>query len=136
MLALGLAVDPFADSFDFVIIRAELLAIDRVEPGSRFLLADRGLPGCSKHEVDLVVQVAALEKFPFSAVEPDAVAGGALVKSNAGTVPDTVAQHQAAAFGADLDVGAVGGGDCRPLLRLELGQRRSVGIEPAPIFAA
>src|SRR5262249_22024288 len=135
LFALAMMVDPFAYPFNFLVVAAKALAIDCVEPGARFIFADVALPRCCKHEVHFVVKVAALEQIPLASVEPDAVAGGALIKSDPGAVPDLVPQHQAATVRADLDLGAVGGGD-RWSLAWDLGQSWPVSIEPPPIFAA
>src|SRR5262249_23466707 len=58
------------------------------------------LPERSKHRIEVVVQIAFLERVPFVAIQPDAFATVALVHGKTETVTDLILDHAKATFGA------------------------------------
>src|SRR5262245_4740292 len=129
-------VDPRFNPLNFIeAFVAEFLAIKLFLGAARFLAADLILPGRGEDHVDVLVQVAGLERLPFVLVEPDSAAITALIEREAGPVADAVFDQNLVALRAEF-------GDQRAGHRIEgdrLSLRRSgqalfVLFAPFPVF--
>src|SRR5262249_25090855 len=78
--------------------------IDRVEMIVGFSCVEMGLPGACEEFIQVIVQVAVNQRFPFLKLEPDAVAVAAAVQEKFGVGEDFVARHDMSTVGAELQL--------------------------------
>jgi hypothetical protein len=83
-------VDPPLHPLNLIeVFGSEFLAVNLFLGAARFLAANLILPGRGEDQVDVIVQVAGLERLPFILVEPDSAAVAALIEREVGPVADS-----------------------------------------------
>src|SRR5215510_1073429 len=129
-------VDPPLHPLNLIeVFVAELLAVTLFLRAARFLAANVILPGRGEYQVDVIVQVAGLERLPFILVEPDSAAVAALIEREVGPMADSVFNQDLIAFRAEFGDQCAGHWIGRDGLSLRrFGQARFVLLAPFPVF--
>ena len=100
----GMVPQPLADLLDaLVILLAELLKINGFKMVTGFDGMQVILPGTGEELVQVVVQVAVDQHFPFPEFEPDTVAVAAAVQIEVGVGEDLIDRHDVTAVRAELE---------------------------------
>src|SRR5215813_10222639 len=129
-------VDPPLHPLNLIeVFVAELLAVTLFLGAARILAANLILPGRGENQVDVIVQVAGLERLPFILVEPDSAAVAALIEREVGPVSDSVLDENLIALRAEFGDQCAGHWIGRDRLSLRrFGQARFVMFAPFPVF--
>src|SRR5262245_17400563 len=100
LLFICLRREPRTNPFDLGIIRfAKPGDVDLLETPTAIFFLRLGLPERSEHRVEIVVQIAFLERIPLVAIQPDAFATITLIDGEAEAVPNQILHQAKATFG-------------------------------------